>query len=760
MKTNIIFILLLAFCTGIHHVSTAIAANVIKENTMTDNQKVEAFFEAFSEKNLTQIKQLMEEGVSADIENHEGKTALQIILYIVNYLDGREDIVEYLINQGANIHIVGEFNVTLLHNAVANNSMELVKLLLEKGIDTSVKTDIVGQTAIFNAGTVEMLKFLVELPDFSYQDRDEGGNTLLHSAVKLKPYPVLIEYLSNHIGINAKNNKGNTALMEVVNSLGSSAEEVEVVVNTLLANHGDVNAVDENGRTVFMRTLRNKDLNVSLLDKFVESGADLQHKDNLGLSALHFTAASNLEYMKFLVDKGADLNQVSGEGEQTPLIIAAEYNRPETVKYLLEHKVKLNEKDARGKTALNYALEGDFSHIVMLLNELGAIAGDQDEIEQLDKQTKEKEQTLKQQEKEKITDLDSAIAQKNFEQFKKYYEQELASLEAGEEMGTHRLASFVINVGELEALKYLVEKGLDLQQSKDNNGYTLMHVAVFHNRLEMVKYLLDKGVDIRSAANNGTSVYNMSANSSLEMLNYLLAQGVEENKEEGDAMLRRATGYRNPVMIKYYMNKGYTFDKTVFENKQYLLKTVQYQNTEMLKILLDNGLDIETMLSVYGDMVSLLHFAVMIESESVVSFLLQQGANPDARNSDDKPVYIDAINAGNMEILNALYDHKANLNDVSGVFNETPLAIALKLQRVDIVNMLVDRGADVNRIFGFDKDAALHMAARLGYLQALKNMLEHGGDVTIANGEQKTPLDIAIAVNEPAVVKYLQSLAN
>jgi uncharacterized protein len=62
----------------------------------------------------------------------------------------------------------------------------------------------------------------------------------------------------------------------------------------------------------------------------------------------------DLELVKKFIEYGADVNQKSNG--LTPLMMAARYNKVEIIKYLLENKkVKINEKDAIGYTALKYA---------------------------------------------------------------------------------------------------------------------------------------------------------------------------------------------------------------------------------------------------------------------------------------------------------------------------------------------------------------------------------------------------------------------
>jgi len=73
-----------------------------------------------------------------------------------------------------------------------------------------------------------------------------------------------------------------------------------------------------------------------------------------------------LEIVKKFIEYGADANQKSNG--LTPLMIAARYNKVEIVKYLLENcDVKVDEKDANGLTALNYAEISNATEAIQLL---------------------------------------------------------------------------------------------------------------------------------------------------------------------------------------------------------------------------------------------------------------------------------------------------------------------------------------------------------------------------------------------------------
>lgn len=92
-----------------------------------------------------------------------------------------------------------------------------------------------------------------------------------------------------------------------------------------------------------------------------------------GLTPLAFAVSSgNIEMIRFLVERGADVNQGAKSGEQTALISAIVGAQVEAVKTLIELKANVNTKMKDGTTPLKMARKGDQEDIVALLVAAGA----------------------------------------------------------------------------------------------------------------------------------------------------------------------------------------------------------------------------------------------------------------------------------------------------------------------------------------------------------------------------------------------------
>ncbi|MBN1598075.1 MAG: ankyrin repeat domain-containing protein [Bacteroidales bacterium] len=107
----------------------------------------------------------------------------------------------------------------------------------------------------------------------------------------------------------------------------------------------------------------------------IENGAKVDKKDIAGQTPLMYAAeGGSIEVVKYLVEKGADVNAESGsKGRGTALIYAAAANRFEVVKYLLENGADINATTPyQNETALVWSVAMGHTDVVKLLVEKGA----------------------------------------------------------------------------------------------------------------------------------------------------------------------------------------------------------------------------------------------------------------------------------------------------------------------------------------------------------------------------------------------------
>jgi ankyrin repeat protein len=95
---------------------------------------------------------------------------------------------------------------------------------------------------------------------------------------------------------------------------------------------------------------------VECAQALLDAGADIHNrKRDTGKQIIHWSVVCvNLEMLKFLVQRGADINSPTSDGE-TPLHIAVLDHESDIVNWLVEEGADVNAQDGNGDTPLHIA---------------------------------------------------------------------------------------------------------------------------------------------------------------------------------------------------------------------------------------------------------------------------------------------------------------------------------------------------------------------------------------------------------------------
>ncbi len=176
----------------------------------------------------------------------------------------------------------------------------------------------------------------------------------------------IVEYLlSKGANVNARDTQSKeTALSNAV-----KRGHVDIV-KTLLAAKADVSLRDMFDFNVFTTAVAGGNQEIAGL--LLDAGAKVNDGMS-GLTPMAFAASSgNTDMMRFLAERGADVNYGAKTGEQTALISAIVGAQIESVKTLIELKANVNTKMKDGTTPLKMAQKGDQEEIIALLVAAGA----------------------------------------------------------------------------------------------------------------------------------------------------------------------------------------------------------------------------------------------------------------------------------------------------------------------------------------------------------------------------------------------------
>ena len=103
------------------------------------------------------------------------------------------------------------------------------------------------------------------------------------------------------------------------------------------------------------------------IKKALDSGTDIDFRDNRGRTALNIAAYSkNAEAVEYLCQMGADVNAKDNNG-CTALIHAAYYNIVDVARILLKYNADQTITDRHGNTPLDYARDYGYQSMITLL---------------------------------------------------------------------------------------------------------------------------------------------------------------------------------------------------------------------------------------------------------------------------------------------------------------------------------------------------------------------------------------------------------
>lgn len=143
-----------------------------------------------------------------DIKGSFGETALMIALN-----NGEDEVVEWLLNQKADIHAVDDEGISCLHWAATCGNLHVVELCLDSGADVN-KRDEKGRTALFQAletSQEHVVKFLLDY-GANYGIPDNDGNTCLHAACQTNSMECVKLLVERQLSLKCTNSKGETPL--------------------------------------------------------------------------------------------------------------------------------------------------------------------------------------------------------------------------------------------------------------------------------------------------------------------------------------------------------------------------------------------------------------------------------------------------------------------------------------------------------------------------------------------------------------------
>ena len=139
-------------------------------------------------------------------------------------------------------------------------------------------------------------------------------------------------------------------------------------VKKYLKDGADLKETNEAGESVLACALIARcDLEITML--LIDNGADVFDFDDEGVSIFDLAITyDNLDVVKYILDKGIDVNRTQRRSGFTSLMAAACYGRIEVAKLLLENGANQKAQDLKGFTAVDFARKMNKKSVLALFD--------------------------------------------------------------------------------------------------------------------------------------------------------------------------------------------------------------------------------------------------------------------------------------------------------------------------------------------------------------------------------------------------------
>ncbi len=387
------------------------------QNFALEDQSLKDAFLQFSQLELISIvSQLLMQGApyAADLCEYLKKCGITLVndettsLLAVAAIANDERVVNFLLDEGANVDAITEPIGTPLLAVCSARNVAMIRLLLKRG--ASINLIVNGASALIHAAANGLSDAVQVLLEYG-ADLDAtciNNQTALSSAVKNEDVTcasmILVEY--------KKRGVLNLNKIPVIEALFDACQTMNEQLIKVFLDHGVPAEIPyKNGLHPFMTVVmaaKNHPIEVTLriLDLFVahkvnidtKNGADkvtpliysvyqnqihvvkyLLKKGALvdsvqsnGSTALHFAAyVGSSELIKLLLDSGASVDSLDGNGF-TPLALAFKYQAPAVAQLLILAGANVNIRMDTGSTPLHFAVHDGNEELVKSLLEKGA----------------------------------------------------------------------------------------------------------------------------------------------------------------------------------------------------------------------------------------------------------------------------------------------------------------------------------------------------------------------------------------------------
>ncbi len=316
-------------------------------NIFSDN----VLFYFIYKNNIKEIEMILSTDVDVNMVDKDGNSLLH---YAAKY--DRKEILKLLLNQeNINLNIKNNNLQTPLHFAAKYNREYIAKILIFKGANYSLK-DKYSRTPIFYSTSIDFTKYLLRFNSDLFIEDINGNNLALYS-IETDNYEKALFLIKNGIDGSQTNDYGRNLLHICKKS--------------------------------------------NYIEEFIKYGANPNKKDVLGMiPAFYMVFRGDYQSLNRVLKYIDDIN-ITELNNRSLLFYAVRGRKIKCIEVLLENSIDIEIEDKEGISAIDIAKENKDNYILKLLN--------QDEIEIVEKEEKDEDSDVNQEEIDQMLGKDEII---------------------------------------------------------------------------------------------------------------------------------------------------------------------------------------------------------------------------------------------------------------------------------------------------------------------------------------------------------------